>query len=107
MASLVCSTFHEVSFAGGETSINEGVSRRGCARAVNCKRMVRGLTKVKEKGSAGFSSYSVPGNSVERPLPKTTSILLNDSVVLRKYLAHSSVPAPVAASKFTRRLPMK
>src|SRR5437763_7968570 len=104
----VCSTFHELSLGGVPTSIKEGSSRCSCVPCVvKRKRIVRGLTKVIEKGSEGFSSYSVPGNSVALPFASVTSILLNESVVLRKYLAHSSKPSPVDGLKFVTRLPIK
>src|SRR5438045_8062259 len=107
MALSSCATRHELSRGGGPASISDGASVIVGACVERRRRIVRGLTKVTEKGSCGFSSYSVPGNSVARPLTRVTSTLLNDSVVLRRYLSHCNVPLPVAGSKLTTRLPTK
>src|SRR3982750_4882506 len=107
MALSVCSIFHERSTGGLPTSINEGTSRKGALRVLKRRRMVRGLTKVIEKGNAGSASYSVPGNSVGLPLANVTSILLKERVVVRRYLSHWSVPCPVAGLKSVTLLPMK
>src|SRR6266853_1013746 len=101
----VCSTFHEVSFGTGPASINDDPSLSGTARVLNRSRTVRGLTKVTEKGKVGSCSYSVPGNSVDRPRAKVTSILLNESVVLLTYRFHCSAPCPVAGLKSATLLP--
>ncbi len=103
----VRSTFHDLSAGTGPASISDAPSPRGAWRVLKRRRTVRGLTKVIENGSAGFSSYSVPGNSVPLPLPSVRSILLKESVVPRTYLSHRSSPWPVAGSKSVTLLPTK
>src|SRR6266850_7534527 len=99
-ASAVCSTLHVVSVFGVPSSIIEGSSVIGAERVFSLIRIARGLTKLIENGRPGFSSYSVAGNSVDRLFTSTLSTLLKDKVVLRIYLAHSSVPCPVEGSNF-------
>src|SRR5215813_9743804 len=107
MAASLDSTFHELSRGGDETSINEGSSLNGWERVAKRSRTAQGLMKEISKSSFGFSSYSVPGKSLDLARSKPRSSLLNDRESRRRCLIHSSVPFPVAGSKPATRSPMK